>query len=159
VDNLDNRNDRLKQIRNALDLSQEVFGARIGLKGSSVSYIESGRSTVTRQNELAICREFGVNETWLRTGEGDMFVATENALLAQLSDQYGLDALDRRILEIYITLPAAHRQALKDFASKLASAASLTEVPPEELDDNEIDRALDSAVCYTSEDDAKAGRQ
>ncbi len=70
-------NERMKLLRKELKLSQEAFGARIGLKGSSVSYIESGRNSLTEQTILAICREYSVNENWLRTGAGgedNMFV-------------------------------------------------------------------------------------
>lgn len=78
-------NERLKQIRKHLSLSQDEFGARIGLKGSSVSYIESGRNALTEQNIKAICREFNVDYLWLTTGEGEMFV--DSGDIAQIIDR------------------------------------------------------------------------
>lgn len=67
-------NERVKEVRKALRLTQEKFGERIGVKKNTISQIESGINGVTDQLRLAVCREFNVNEDWLRTGEGSMFV-------------------------------------------------------------------------------------
>lgn len=66
-------NERIKKLRKALDLTQQEFGKRIGMKQNSIALIEGGRNT-SDQTIFAICREFNVNEAWLRTGEGEMFV-------------------------------------------------------------------------------------
>ena len=50
----------------------EAFGEKIGLSKSAISNIGSGVRTPTKQMEKAICREFNVDEDWLRTGEGEM---------------------------------------------------------------------------------------
>lgn len=70
-------NDRIRQLRKALGLSQQEFAARIGRKQSAVSYLEKSGSTVTEQNIKAICSQFSASETWLRTGSGGMFVPGE----------------------------------------------------------------------------------
>lgn len=67
-------NERIKQLRKELGLTLEKFGERIGLRKSSLSQIENGVHGVTEQLIKSICREFNVNENWLRTGEGEMFV-------------------------------------------------------------------------------------
>ena len=67
-------NERVKEVRKSLGLTQEKFGERVGLKKSAISQIESGVNGVTDQLRLAVFREFNVNEDWLRTGEGSMFV-------------------------------------------------------------------------------------
>lgn len=68
-------NERIKFIRkhNDINLSQEAFGNRIGLTKTAISKIEKGVSNMSEQTFLSICREFNVNEDWLRTGAGDMF--------------------------------------------------------------------------------------
>ena len=66
-------NKRVKELRKALGLSGEKFGEKIGLKKVAVSQIETGRNNLTEQTILSICREFNVNEKWLRTGEGEIF--------------------------------------------------------------------------------------
>ena len=55
-------------------MTQEEFGSQIGLKKNSLSQIESGKNALTQQTIVAICKVFNVNETWLRTGEGERFV-------------------------------------------------------------------------------------
>ena len=67
-------NTRLKTIRKSISLSQEEFGKKLGITGAAISKIESGNRNVTEQMTLAIIREFDVNEQWLRTGEGEMFL-------------------------------------------------------------------------------------
>lgn len=65
--------ERVKELRKALGLSGEKFGEKIGLKRNSLSQIETGKNNLSEQNILAICREFNVNENWLRYGMGEMF--------------------------------------------------------------------------------------
>lgn len=67
-------NERVREIRKVKGLTMRQFGEKIGVVGSTISDIENGRRNLNRQNLLAICREFRVNEDWLRTGEGEMFV-------------------------------------------------------------------------------------
>ena len=57
---------RIKTLRKRLGLTQAAFGERIGLKKSSVSQIESGINNLSNGIFISICREFHVNETWLR---------------------------------------------------------------------------------------------
>ena len=68
-------NTRIKQIRKDAKLTQEQFGARIGITGASCSTIESGKSNPSTQTIKSICREFNIREEWLRTGEGVMHIA------------------------------------------------------------------------------------
>ena len=65
--------ERVRTIRKANAMTLEQFGARVGMGSSSISDIENGRRTLTKQTFLSICREFNVREAWLRTGDGDMF--------------------------------------------------------------------------------------
>lgn len=66
-------NTRIKALRKELNLTAEAFGSRIGIVRSAISNIESGNRQPTNQFINSICREFNVNEQWLRTGEGEMF--------------------------------------------------------------------------------------
>lgn len=67
-------NERVKQLRKTLDLTMEKFGDRLGVKKNSISQIESGKNSLTEQMIKAICREFDVDEEWLRYGTGSMFI-------------------------------------------------------------------------------------
>lgn len=66
-------NERLKELRKYLGLSGEKFGEKIGLKKVVISQMENGKSGITDRTITSICKEFNVNEKWLREGEGDMF--------------------------------------------------------------------------------------
>ena len=70
--------ERVKEVRKSLGLTLEKFGEKIGLKKNSVSQIENGKNSLTEQVVKAICREFSVDYMWLTTGEGEMFVETDD---------------------------------------------------------------------------------
>ena len=61
---------RLKKLRKELDLTQSAFADRIGMKQNTIATYEMGRSVPSDQAIRSICREFDVNEEWLRTGAG-----------------------------------------------------------------------------------------
>lgn len=63
---------RIKQIRKANGLTQENFGKRIGVKANTITNYEIGLRTPTDAVILSICREFKINENWLKTGIGEM---------------------------------------------------------------------------------------
>lgn len=71
-------NERVKELRKALGLSGEKFGERLGVTRSAISDIERGRNSLSEGNILSICREFNVNEEWLRNGNGEMFIETKS---------------------------------------------------------------------------------
>ena len=67
-------NERLKQLRTVLGLSQEAFGETVGVTKAAISRIESGINSLSDRMILSIVTQHNVNERWLRTGEGDMFI-------------------------------------------------------------------------------------
>lgn len=66
-------NERIRLLRKELGLNQSDFGNKIGVKQGTVAGYESGARTPLDAVVSSICREFDVNEEWLRTGEGKMF--------------------------------------------------------------------------------------
>ncbi len=66
--------DRIKQVRKSLHLNQTDFGNLVGVKGNTIANYEIGLRAPSEAVLFSICREFNVNNRWLRTGEGDMFV-------------------------------------------------------------------------------------
>ena len=72
------QNERVKEVRKTLGLTLEKFGDRLGIKKAAVSKIEKGENSLTDANIKAICREFSVDYMWLTTGEGQMFVETDD---------------------------------------------------------------------------------
>ena len=71
-------NARIKSVRNSLNLSQAAFGQRLGASRDAINNAENGRADVSDMLLLSICREFNVNEQWLRTGEGEMLRKREH---------------------------------------------------------------------------------
>lgn len=65
--------DRIKELRKALALKQDEFGAKLGISNTAVSKWEKGENNVPDSAVFSICRTFGCSETWLRTGAGEMF--------------------------------------------------------------------------------------
>ena len=65
---------RIKEIRKCAGLTLEKFGAKIGITAASLSTIENGKSNPSGQTVLMICREFNINEDWLRDGTGEPFM-------------------------------------------------------------------------------------
>lgn len=78
------QNERIKEVRKSLGLTLDKFGERIGLKKSAVSLIENGKNSVTDANIKAICREFGVDYMWLTTGEGEMFIDSDDDFIERI---------------------------------------------------------------------------
>lgn len=66
-------NERIKELRKALNLTQQDFAEKIGVKRNTIAQYEIGRNLPIDAVITSICREFNVSEEWLRTGEGEMF--------------------------------------------------------------------------------------
>lgn len=67
-------NERIKELRKLSGMTQTEFGAKIGVKGNTVTNYELGLRNPSDAVIFSICREFNINENWLRTGEGEMRV-------------------------------------------------------------------------------------
>lgn len=89
--------ERIKEVRKSLKLTLEKFGEKIGVKKNAISAVENNRNSLSEQMAKSVCREYNVNETWLRTGEGEMFLPVNrktkiekltNQLLSEESDSF-----------------------------------------------------------------------
>lgn len=66
--------DRIKKIRKELDLTQQKIADRLGVQRNTIAMYEMGKTAPSEAIILSICREFNVNEQWLRDGTGEMFI-------------------------------------------------------------------------------------
>lgn len=130
---MNNLGQRVKDIRLALNKTQEEFGAQIGIKKNSLSQIENGKNALTQQNIVAICKTFHVSENWLRTGEGQMFIevtrADELARLIEetMSEESG--EIKRRIATAVLRLTPGQLRACTDW---IKETFGLVEAPAAE---------------------------
>lgn len=115
-------NERVKTLRVALSLSQAELGKRLGVTGTAISRIEIGNRTVTEQMILAICREFNVNEKWLRDGTGEMFSDFEEDEFVKAAALLSDDPFVRGLITEYFKLDEASRILFRNFLYKLTDS-------------------------------------
>ena len=113
---------RLVKIRETLKISQDELGTKIGISRFSVSNYESGKRNITERVIKDICREFDVNEEWLRTGEGEMFVELPEGteLGKYIADVIGgEDDFIKNIIISYMKLDEKNKTIIRDFVKSL----------------------------------------
>lgn len=127
-------NDRIRELRKGKGLTMEQFGDVIGLTKATVSRLESGAVSATEQTVKSICREFGVSETWLRTGEGQMLDDAADSVLDRLAAEYHLDDRKRAILTAFLKLSPADQDAILRYVDGVAAELSAQQPDPLDID-------------------------
>lgn len=136
--------DRIKKLRKQyLDMTQAAFAERIGIKQNTVAQYETGRNEPTDTVITLICREFNVNETWLRTGTGEMFNPSPRSALDALAAEYHLDQNAYAVVEKFLNLKPEYQKGVIEYFKEVAAALNgqpgeLSDLPgsPEELEAN-----------------------
>lgn len=124
--------ERVKKVRKSKEMTMEKFGERLGVTRTAISNIEKGYRGLTEQMLKAICREFNVNEEWLRTGDGDMpqKLSEEEEIADLVSDVlengknnefYGIIL---EIIRTYNELSPGSQEVIKNFSKKLGENLS-----------------------------------
>jgi HTH-type transcriptional regulator/antitoxin PezA len=114
--------DRIKKARQGLNMTQQAFADKIGLKRNTVATYEMDRAQPSDRTIADICREFNVNESWLRTGEGDMFLrlSRDEELAAFFGDVLsGQPDFKRRFLAVLARLDEKEWGLLEQMADRL----------------------------------------
>jgi transcriptional regulator with XRE-family HTH domain len=132
-------NDRIKQVRKSKGLTMEQFGSRIGLGKSAVNKIEKGINGTTDQTVQSICREFGVSEVWLRTGDGPMLDDTSGSILDRLVAEYHLNDRKRAILTAFLKLSPADQDAILRYVDGVVAEISAQPAAPDLDIDAEVE--------------------
>ena len=118
--------ERIKILREKLNITQEEFSQRLGTTRNTVTNYEANRRIPMDATIKSICREFNVSETWLRTGEGEMFrELSRDEELAKFFGEvsFGESDFKRRFLMVLSQLDESGWQLLEDMALKLAEEA------------------------------------
>lgn len=143
--------ERIRKIRKGLDLTQQAFAERIGLKQNSIALIESGKRNISTQAILSICREFNVNEEWLRTGVGEMFVPInmENQLIEWAGKVFRErdESFKKRFVAMLMDLSEDKWELLEEMARKLVDVGDTQRTSEESKEE--------FAACFTV-DEAEA---
>lgn len=112
---------RIKQIRKEKNLTQVEFGERIGVKGNTITNYETGLRNPTDAVILSICREFNVNEDWLRNGTGDIYKEKDGSFTELLSElEESDDDFIKSLITVYMGLDEDSKSALRKIAKGMA---------------------------------------
>lgn len=129
-------NERIRSLIKALKIKQSEFAQRIGVSRPFVSELCSGAKNPSDRTIADICREFGVNEHWLRTGEGDMFVnpsrEEEIMRLAATVVRDPSSEFQRRFVSVLARLTPEQWQLMEEMARKLLQEQAKESPQPEE---------------------------
>ena len=97
--------ERVREIRKSLGLTLEKFGEKLGVGKTAISKIEHEQCSLTDANIKLICREFGVNYIWLTTGEGEMFVDSDDDFIEKIDRiMAGEDDARKNIFKFMLSL-------------------------------------------------------
>lgn len=132
-------NERIKTIRINAGLTQQQFADRIKVKRNTVATYEMGRSIPSDSAIALICREFGINEEWLRNGIEPIYVQSSTFSLDEFVKSRGASDLELDIMKAYFDLePDVRKMIIEHFKSRLATPKRdlFDNVPdtPEELE-------------------------
>lgn len=116
---------QIKELRSHVGLNQTDFGARIGVRQSTIAGWETGQRIPPDSAIVSICREFHVDEHWLRTGEGEMFIqiSRDQEIMDFVADtmQDDEDNFRRRFLLALSRLPEERWADIEDFARQITA--------------------------------------
>lgn len=114
--------ERVRELRKYLVLTLEKFGKALGVGKTAISKIEKGENNLTEQMMISICREYGVSEDWLRTGDGDMFVPqTRSEKIAEFAGSLMKEedsSFKKRLIEALAQLDEKDWEVLEGIAKK-----------------------------------------
>lgn len=97
--------DRIKHLRELLKLNQKEMAERLNIQRGSLSSIERKKTkTVTDRVIYDICREFLVNESWLRDGFGEIFSDKAVYSLDEYASKNNLSSIEIEIVKGYMEL-------------------------------------------------------
>ncbi len=131
---------RIKKIRRELDLTQQQFAEKLKVPRNTIAGYEVGKSNPSDGAINNICKTFNVNESWLRTGEGEMFAPAPSDELDALAKKYNMDSTERKFFAEYLQLNEAERSAVFDFLKKVCGGKQPE--TPSSLSDLSIDERV-----------------
>lgn len=116
-------NERIKEMRKALNLTQQEFADQLGVTRNNIAGYETGKRNPSSAAISLICSKFNVNEQWLRTGEGKMFIEVPeedvyNRAAASVFKEDDATAIEG--LKLYYSLSPEAKKAVRNYILQLA---------------------------------------
>ena len=153
--------ERIRQVRKFKDLTQKKFADSLGMKQNTVATYEMGRTNPSDPAIKSICREFGVNEEWLRSGEGEMFAPDATSALDALAQEQNLTHGEYILIEKLLHLKPEVRQGILDYIMEVAAAVNSNDVPTsvpdaQEMSEAELHAELDRQLGIEKEAEEKS---
>lgn len=105
-------NERLQQLRKLLKKTQSEFGSLCGKSRTAIAKYETDKSTPDDAFIKLVCMKFNINEKWLRSGEGDMFIKTDDDLFKEFAEKYNLSPSEQRIAKYCLSLTSEQRKEI-----------------------------------------------
>ena len=118
-------NNRVKEVRQSMELSQAKFAQKIEFSQGAIRDVELGKCGVSDRLILAMNKYLGVNEEWLRTGNGSMYAQTDKKdaveqALNILMAKYNMDKFEIAMMKNYLEMSPEAKQGFKTFLKEVA---------------------------------------
>lgn len=114
---------RLKSLRETLNLTQTDFGKKLGLARNTIANYEGGIREPNDAVLKLICNVFNVDYFWLTEGTGEMFTGFPETIIDEVVEEFNLNPTDKMILMAYLELSEGKREVVRDFLLTLAKKA------------------------------------
>ena len=141
---MDKIHERIKELREKKNLSQEEFAKKINITRSAISSIERNKNKLTERTFSDICDVFNVNEDWLRHGKEPIF-KQEKPFIDTIAEVFDLSDTGKAIVDTYLNSSREQQQLLEDFILKTvqnspSAKARLAEIQEEQ---KELEKAVE----------------
>lgn len=156
--------ERIKYLRKkVLSLTQDDFSKKINMSRSNFASIEINKVNLTERVINDICDKFGISKHWLRTGEGDMYMQTDDSIVEKLAIEYNLSEKQKKIIATFAAMDEKKREVLAEaffeFVDALTSSpeSSATIAVRPAVADNKVSREQAHAILDAQFDDVEKG--
>ena len=119
--------ERLKEIRAAKNMNQIDFAKLLGIGQSTLAMMEVNKRKISERHVKTICSICNVNETWLRTGKGNMFIKNDDSLFNSFAEKYNLTRTEQGIAKYCLQLTTKQRAELMDHVVNIAEIIKSTQ--------------------------------
>jgi transcriptional regulator with XRE-family HTH domain len=112
--------ERIKYLRtDILDITQEKFADKIRISRPNLGSIETNRINITDRVISDICREFNINEDWIRYGIGEMFTIRTEDVIHEIENKFAMGDVFKKALSVYLNANEITRKVIDDYLYKV----------------------------------------